>query len=86
MAESFREISKTAAFVCECGRGGCVEQIRLTLQEYDRIRSEPTWFVLVEGHEDRDLERVVSEANGYIVVEKLTGGPAGLAIRDDPRG
>ena len=85
VAESFRDVSESAEFVCECGRGDCVERIRLTLEEYERIRSEPTWFFLVKGHEDIDLEGVVSEADGYLVVEKLPDGPAGVAIREDPR-
>lgn len=85
LAEGFRDVSDTARFVCECGRADCVEQIELTLAEYERVRREPTWFFILKGHENTEVERVVSEEDEYLVVEKLSGGPAGFAIRDDRR-
>lgn len=85
LAEGFRDVSDTAQFVCECWRPDCVEQISLTLADYEAVRREPTWFFVIKGHENLDVERVVSEAERYLVVEKLPGGPAGMAIRDDPR-
>jgi hypothetical protein len=38
------------AFVCECGARSCYETVRLTADEYDRLRPSP---VLVRGHDPR---------------------------------
>jgi hypothetical protein len=85
LGESFSLVSEVAEFVCECGDTSCTQRIQLALSEYERVRSDPRWFVIVPGHEEPDYERVISEVDGYAIVEKLPGGPAGIAIRDDPR-
>ena len=72
-------------FVCECSTIGCVERLPLTLVEYEQIRQDGTHFLLADGHEDIEIEQVVSRRPGYVVVEK--DGVAGLvAEADDPRG
>lgn len=50
----------------------------LRLDEYERIRAQPTWFLLAAGHEDDESprERVIEAENGYAIVEK-TGPPPG---------
>lgn len=85
LGEGFSLISELAEFVCECARASCTERIRMPLSEYERVRSDPKWFVIVPRHEEPDYERVISENEEYAIVEKLPGGPAGLAIKDDPR-
>jgi hypothetical protein len=86
LGESFSLVSELAEFVCECGDTSCTERIQMPLADYEHVRSDPKWFLVVKGHEISDYERVVSEYDGYSIVEKLPGGPAGMAIRDDPRG
>jgi hypothetical protein len=72
-------------FVCECSTSGCIERLSLTLEEYQRIRQNGTHFLLADGHEDIEIEQVIAERDGYVVVEK--DGLAGLvAEADDPRG
>ena len=71
-------------FVCECQDLECAERIELALDEYEAIRAQPTHFLVVPGHEQPDVDRVVREGDGYLVVEKV--GEAGeLAESDDPR-
>lgn len=41
----------SATFVCECGSYACVERIDVAVDEYDRVRADPTRFLLVGGHE-----------------------------------
>lgn len=62
-----------APFICECGDPGCFEAVMLSLEEYDRVRANPSWFVLVAGHEDHEAtyERVVEAERGYATVEKI---------------
>jgi hypothetical protein len=85
LGESFSEVAETAEFICECGRGSCTAQLQLPLSTYEKIRSDPKRFFVIKGHERPEFEKVVEENERYLVVEKLPGGPAGMAIRDDPR-
>jgi hypothetical protein len=85
LGEGFSLVSEIAEFVCECGDSGCAERVQLPLSEYERVRSDAKWFVVVPGHELPEYEKVVEKKDGYTIVEKLPGGPAGIAIRDDPR-
>ena len=73
-------------FLCECGDPGCREIVMLSIEDYERLRAQPCWFLLVAGHEDAEEahERIVDAENGYAIVEKL--GVAGReAARLDPR-
>jgi hypothetical protein len=71
--------------VCECGDAACTEQIDLTVPEYERIRAEPTLFVVRPGHEAPNVEEVVERHEGFDVVRKRGGVPAQIAIEQDPR-
>ena len=72
----FRETDRVP-FICECADEHCREIVMLTIEDYEHIRSHPTWFLLVAGHEEEDagLERIVEAERGYAVVEKI--GTAG---------
>ncbi|HET9323546.1 MAG TPA: hypothetical protein VFO03_06670 [Gaiellaceae bacterium] len=85
LGEGFSLVSEAAEFVCECGDTSCVERIELTLSEYERVRSDPKRFFLLPGHEEPSVERVIEQHDDYWIVEKLPGGPAGIAIKEDPR-
>jgi hypothetical protein len=58
-------------FVCECSNPDCISTIELTVGEYERVRSNATWFVIKPDHDIPQIERVVSRDDGYAVVEKL---------------
>ena len=75
--------SDALEFVCECGNPGCADRILLTRDEYMRVREDSRRFAVVPGHEIEDTEEVVDENDGYLVVQKLEGGPAGLARKTD---
>jgi hypothetical protein len=69
----------THPFLCECGDVECHERIKLTIEEYERIHADPARFVAMPGHEKPEVEDVVEEHDGYIVLQKHPGGPAELA-------
>ena len=71
-------------FVCECPNPDCAERIELTLDEYERIRNEPTWFAVRPGHEAPDVERTIEQHERYLAVEKV-GKAAEVAAHLDPR-
>jgi hypothetical protein len=85
LGEGFSLVSEEAEFVCECGSSSCLERVHMPLARYEEIRSDPKRFFVVKGHEQPELEKIVAEAEEFLIVEKLPGGPAGMAIRDDPR-
>ncbi len=58
-------------FVCECSDTDCMEFIALTNSEYERVRSDPTWFAIKPNHYIGQIERVISQGAGYTVVEKF---------------
>jgi hypothetical protein len=72
-------------FLCECGHEDCTEPVRLTLSEYEEIRSDPTHFVIAPGHDEIDVERVIRSTDRYAVVEKFTGEAGRIAVETDPR-
>ena len=61
----------TTEFVCECSSTECISTIELTVVEYERVRSNPTWFVIKPDHDLVQIERVVSRDDGFAVVERL---------------
>ncbi len=85
LGEGFSLVAEEAEFVCECGSTICTERLTMPLPRYEEIRSDPKRFFVLKGHEIPEYEKVVEESERYLVVEKLPGGPAGLAIKEDPR-
>ena len=76
---------ETFRFHCECGReGGCPEQIWMTLEEYEIVRTQDDRFALAPGHETEALEHVVDDTDRYLIVDKVD--EAERFVSDDPRG
>jgi hypothetical protein len=72
------------AFVCECGQADCAESLPVLLADYERVRSEPTHFIVAPGHDLPEVERIVERNAGYHVVRKHAY-EAAIAIDTDPR-
>jgi hypothetical protein len=82
---AFGMVTESMAVVCECGQLECTQQIDLEIPTYERVRSDPTFFVVVPGHEIPDVETVVEEHSAFNVIRKDPGGPAEVARKTDPR-
>jgi hypothetical protein len=67
--------------VCECADPGCVERLSVDRGDYERVRAHPEWFFVAPGHVVADVESVVEEGSGWLVVAKR--GEAGDVARDD---
>jgi hypothetical protein len=76
--------SAALAVRCECGSLGCNGLIPLTVGEYEAVRAGPRRFVLLQGHEIAEVERVVERHENYVVVEKHDESAA-VAEATDPR-
>jgi hypothetical protein len=82
--KAFEPILEDADFFCECADLDCMEKLRMTLREYEALRQVSTHFAVNPRHVLAENERVIEEAVGYVVVEKL--GHAGeRAAELDPR-
>ena len=69
------------AFVCECADETCVDQIQLTLRQYDEVRAIPVRFLVRPGHEATPLvEHVVHRGEEFLIVRKI--GLAGDVARE----
>ena len=82
---AFGAITETMSVVCECGNASCAEQIEVSIADYERIRSEPTLFIIRPGHEIPDVEEVVEQNDEFHVVRKVEGDASELARETDPR-
>jgi hypothetical protein len=78
------EEDRLIGFVCECGRRDCTESIQAKRAQYEAVRSNPLRFLVLPGHEDEEVERVVERTDRFLVVAKLGEG-ARLAAEQDPR-
>ena len=70
--------------VCECSDVDCTERVSLTRDVYERVRREPTYFLVVPGHETAGIERIVEHGGRFSIVEK-GGEAAEIAAATDPR-
>jgi hypothetical protein len=76
-----------ADWICECANEACAVPVRLTMNEYEAVRENPTHFVVApdEAHVVPEVEVVVVEReHRYWVVEKI-GHAAAVSERFDPR-
>ena len=58
------------AFLCECANADCTEHVSVEPEVYARVREEPRLFIVLPGHEDRQLERIVEKRPAFLIVEK----------------
>jgi hypothetical protein len=78
--ETFATITDLFTVMCECADVGCTQSIAIPRHEYVAARANDRHFVVVPSHVDPDVERVVSERDGFVMVEKT--GEAGLIAEE----
>jgi hypothetical protein len=85
--ERIEELSRSATstkFICECADERCDETMALSREEYEQVRSRPSTFAVLPGHELPAVEKVLDRTERYVVVTKLGAGRQ-VAARLDPR-
>lgn len=82
---AFEDATNTYVISCECADATCLETLELAPAAYEDVRREPNRFAVLPGHVYRDVEVVVAEADGYVIVEK-TSTATDVATILDPRG
>jgi hypothetical protein len=77
-------VAEREEFFCECGTLGCTARFSMTRDQYEAVRANPTHFVVLPGHEDGRIERVVDRQPAFTVVEKYPE-EQDIARETDPR-
>lgn len=86
IAESAERFDATETeFVCECSDLNCTHKVPASLAEYEQVRGDPATFLLAPGHEEKDIERVVSDRGRFRIVEKVQAAVRWTVVRLDPR-
>src|SRR3954454_7586882 len=57
-------------FLCECANVDCDHRLRLSLDDYEGVRTNPVWFLVAPGHALPEIEDIVDRRGNYDVVEK----------------
>ena len=57
-------------FYCECSDENCVERIKISPNEYNKIHENRRAFTIVCGHEVSKIEEAMRKEKGYCVVVK----------------
>jgi hypothetical protein len=74
-------------FFCECADQNCREIVRLTLEQFQEVRSDPRHFVNIPGHEAsaHGWVEVIARTDGYVTVAKIgrAGDIAEMLADDD---
>ena len=58
-------------FLCECSNDDCASTVELHWDEYRAVRANADRFVIRPGHETAEVDRVIEQHDGYVVVDKL---------------
>ena len=85
LAEELAPHGERLDLVCECGHVDCAERIRVEAAIYEQVRSDSMRFVVVPGHQLPDVEDVVEQRDGYLILRKHPGESERVARATDPR-
>ena len=86
IAESAQRFdAQSTQFVCECADANCTHRLEASLDEYEAVRSDGATFMLADGHEHDDIERVVKRGRRFNVVEKMQSTVRATVQRLNPR-
>jgi hypothetical protein len=83
--QTFSEMTGNFEIICECGDEGCSEMFSIATREYEEIRSDPTQFAVLSGHEIGDVDLILEHREAYNLVRKRAGDAARAATVTDPR-
>jgi hypothetical protein len=71
---------------CECGQEGpCGERVKVSAVTYERVRADPTTFILSPGHGAPAVEEMIERGEGFLIARSF-GRAAAIARAADPRG
>ena len=84
LSERYADELRPNSYICECLSTACSATVTMPHDEYERLRENGSRFIVLPGHFDPAVEKVVESHEHYVVVEKV--GVAGeVAESMDPR-
>ena len=83
LEEQHGDTTTEPVFVCECANGDCADRLAVDPETYHRVRLEARRFLVVPGHQDPQIERVIETHPDYLIVEKT--GTAGQVAEPTER-
>ena len=70
---------------CECGhQPPCRERVNVSVVTYERVRADPTTFILAPGHGVAAVEAMIERGDGFLIARNF-GRAAAIARAADPR-
>jgi hypothetical protein len=72
--EKLGDSTEELDFACECADDMCMEKIRLSSHQFLGIESEANRFIVLRGHELPEVEDVIAERVGFLIVSKRGAG------------
>jgi len=84
-AASGYEWVEQVPFICECATESCTVIVKLSLAEYEEVRSIPTRFFVSPGHQASEgVVSLLEDRGRYFLLEK-EGRAGEVATELDPR-
>jgi hypothetical protein len=78
-------MSEIIELFCECGQQAlCEERVNVSAATYERVRADPTTFILLPGHGIAIVEEVIEHGEGFLIARNF-GRAADIARAADPR-
>lgn len=71
-------------YFCECVDTECREKVSLTRAQYESVRASSRHFFVLPGHEQPEVETVVDQYEGWLIVRKPES-VADVVDTTDPR-
>lgn len=72
--------STTLPFFCECSHVECRGRIEISARDYQTLHANKRRFILLDGHEIPEIERIIERREGYNVVEKTGDIPTDTKV------
>ncbi|HEX7260135.1 MAG TPA: hypothetical protein VF272_04360 [Candidatus Saccharimonadia bacterium] len=74
----------TLNLFCECSNEKCQKMVAVSTSDYDRVHRNNRYFIVLRGHENMQVEKVIEKNSHFSVVEKLITPPATTGMQLNP--
>ena len=73
-AASLDHAAREVTILCECGRSECSTELTLNSEFYRGIRRQRSWFIVADGHEAAEIDRIRERRGRFTIVESTYVG------------
>jgi hypothetical protein len=76
LGEKLLRTESETDFVCECDDPGCIKMITMPIAEFKAFERMENCFMVAPGHEDAEVQQVVTRHRRYVVVANVRAAGA----------